>query len=115
VSRVGALFTARKITQQTAQDALVRLGIESAAIADIIADWAAIAAINVKTLSQGEIVDAFAYGVMDQAAAQQELVNIGYTEYDAWVLLSVKNESPLPGEPPPVVAEAAGPVTTGTT
>ena len=115
VSRVGALFTARKITQQTAQDALVRLGIESAAIADIIADWAAIAAINVKTLSQGEIVDAFAYGVMDQAAAQQELVNIGYTEYDAWVLLSVKNESPLPGETPPVVAEAAGPVTTGTT
>ena len=115
VTRVGALYTARKITQQTAQDALVRLGIESAAVADIIADWGAIAAINVKTLTQGEIVDAFKYGVLDQASAMQELVNVGYTEYDAWVLLSVKNEAPLPGEPPPVVAAGPGVVVTGTT
>ena len=115
VTRVGALFTARKITQQTAQDALTRLGIESAAIADIIADWAAIAAINVKTLTSGEVTDAFKYGVLDQDAAMQELVNIGYTAYDAWVLLSVKNEAPLPGEPPPVVAEALGQVTPGLT
>jgi len=31
------------------------------------------------------------------------------------VLLSVKNEAPLPGEPPPVVAEALGQVTPGLT
>jgi len=115
VSRVGALFTARKITAQTAQDALVRLGIESVAVADILADWEAIAAINVKVLSEGQIVDAFHYGVMTQATAQQELVNLGYTEYDAWVLLSVKHESPLPGEPAPDVAPGAGTVVTGTT
>lgn len=115
VSRVGALYTARKITQQTAQDGLTRLGIESAAVADIIADWGAIAAINVKTLTEGQVVDAFKYGVMDQAAATAELINIGYTAYDAWVLLSVKNEAPLPGEPPPVVAAGPGVVVTGTT
>jgi len=115
ISRVGALYTARKITQQTAQDALNRLGIEAAAVADIIADWGAIAAINVKTLTEGQVVDAFKYQVLDQAAATQELVNIGYTEYDAWVLLSVKNEAPLPGEPPPVVAAGPGVVVTGTT
>ena len=115
VSRVGALFTARKITAQTAQDALTRLGVASNAVADIIADWTAIAQINVKTLTSGEVTDAFKYGVLKQGAAIQELVNIGYTEYDAWVLLSVKNEGPLPGEPPPVVAEAEGQVVTGTT
>jgi len=115
VSRVGALFTSRKITAQTAQEALVRLGIESVAVADILADWEAIAAINVKVLSEGQIVDAFNYGVMTQATAQQELVNLGYTEYDAWVLLSVKHESPLPGEPAPDVAPGAGTVVTGTT
>jgi hypothetical protein len=115
VSRVGALFTARKITAQTAQDALVRLDIESAAVADIIADWSAIAAINVKTLTEGQIVDAFAYGVMNQASAMTELIAVGYSEYDAWVLLSVKNESPLPGEPASVVAAGPGEVVTGTT
>lgn len=115
VTRVGALFTARKITAQTAQDALVRLGIESAAISDIIADWSAIAAVNVKTLTEGQIADAFNYGIIDQGAAQQLLVNIGYTDYDAWVLLSVKNEAPLPGEPAPDVAAGPGEVETGTT
>jgi len=115
VTRVGALFTARKITAQTAQDALNRLGIAAVATADIIADWEAIAAINVKTLSEGQIVDAFNYGIMSQDTAMQELVNIGYTEYDAWVLLSVKHESPLPGEPPAVVAAGPGEVATGTT
>lgn len=115
VSRVGSLFTARKITAQTAQDALVRLGIESGAIADVIADWTAIAAINVKTLSESQVVDAFAEGIMDQGPATAELINIGYTAYDAWVLLSIKNKAPLPGQPPPVVAAGPGEVVTGTT
>jgi hypothetical protein len=115
VTRVGALYTARKITQTTAQDALTRLGIESKAIADIIADWSAVAAINVKTLTEGQVLDAWEYGIMDQAAAMTELVNIGYTEYDAWVLLSYKNKGPLPGEPPPVIAAGPGTVATGTT
>lgn len=115
ITRVGALFTARKITATTAQESLVRLGVQPVAVADIIQDWQTVAAINVKTLSESNIVDAFAYDVMDQATATQELINIGYSEYDAWVLLSVKNESPLPGEPSPVVAAGPGEVVTGTT
>lgn len=115
ITRVGALFTARKITAQTAQESLVRLGVQPIAVADIIQDWSTVAAINVKTLTVGEIVDAFDYDIMDQDTATQELVNIGYSSYDAWVLLSVKNESPLPGEPPPVVAAGPGEVVTGTT
>ena len=115
VSRVGALFTARKITAQTAQDGLTRLGVAPTAIADIIADWNTVAQINVKTLTEGQIVDAFDYQIMDQGTATQELVNIGYTEYDAWVLLSIKHESPLPGEPAAEVAAGLGPPVTGTT
>jgi hypothetical protein len=115
VTRVGALFTARKITQTTASDALVRLGIESKAIADIVADWSAVAAINVKTLTEAQVTDAFAAGIMDQGAAMAELVNIGYSAYDSWVLLSIKAKTALPGEPAPNVAAGPGEVVTGTT
>lgn len=115
VSRIGSQYTGRKIAAQDAQDALTRLGIAPTAISDIIADWNTVSQINVKTLSEGQIVDAFDYKVMDQGTAMQELQNIGYSAYDAWVLLSVKNEAPLPGEPPAQVAMPGSQVVIGTT
>lgn len=115
VSRVGALYQARKIVKSTAAEALTRLGVSAVAIPDIIADWDAVAAINVKTLTEAQVADAFAYNIMDEGEAVQELINIGYTPYDAWVILSVKLKTALPGKPAQGPGAALGAVTPGTT
>jgi hypothetical protein len=115
VSRVGNLYEARKIPASTATDALTRLGIPAAAIAGIIADWDAVASINVKTLTEAQIVDAWAAKVLTDGEAEQELNNIGYTPFDAWVLLSVKAKAPLPDRPAQGPGAPLGAVTPGTT
>jgi hypothetical protein len=45
----------------------------------------------------------------------QALEAIGYTPYDAWVVLSNKVKQPLPGKPPRDVAAPAGAVIPGVT
>lgn len=115
VSRVGTLYQTRKITQAAATDALTQLGVAAVAIPDIIADWNAVVNVNVATLTAAQIVDAWAESVMDQPTAMQELQNIGYTPYDAWVLLSVKNKAPLAGQPAQGPGAPLGAVTPGTT
>lgn len=115
ISRVGNLYQSRKITRDTATAALRQLKVDVTAIPDIVADWDAVASVNVRTLTEGQIVDAWAESVMDQAEAMTELVNIGYTPYDAWVLLSIKNKAPLPGRPAPGPAAPLGAVVPGTT
>ena len=99
ISRIGNLYQGRKIHADTARQALISLHLPAVSISTIIADWDAVASINVKTLTPTQIVDAWAAGIIDQAAAMTELGSIGYTPYDAWVLLSVKNKKPLPDKP----------------
>ena len=115
VTRVGSLYAARKITAQTAQQSLLSLQVPAAAVQDIISVWQLENSINVKLLTQAEIVDAWVYNIMSQDEAVTELTNIGYTPYDAWVLLSVKAKAPLPGQPEPGPAPPQGTVIPGTT
>lgn len=115
VSRVGNLYQSRKITAPAATQALTQLNVDPTAIPNIIADWDAVASINVRTLTEAQIVDAWSASIMDQATATQELANIGYTPYDAWVLLSIKNKAPLPDQPAQGPGAPLGAVTPGTT
>lgn len=115
VQRIATLFVGRKIGQATATDALTHLGISPAAVDQIIGDWELQAAANVRTLSESQIVDAFYYEVIDQAEAVNDLGAIGYTPYDAWVLLSNKVKGPLPGKPARIVAPPVGAVIPGVT
>lgn len=115
VQRIATLFTSRKITVDTARSALARLEIPVGTIDQIIQDWEIQAAANVKTLTAAEIVDAFYYGVIGPVEAIDLLGAIGYTAYDAWVLLSVKAKGPLPGKPPNTAAAPVGAVIPGTT
>lgn len=115
VTRVGSLYAARKITAQTAQQSLLSLQVPAAAVQEILTVWQLENSINVKLLTQAEIVDAVAYGIMDESTGLTELTNIGYTPYDAWVLLSVKAKAPLPGQPEPGPAPPQGTVIPGTT
>jgi hypothetical protein len=115
VDRIATLFTARKISVQTATATLSQLGITPAAVQDIIADLELSAAANVKTLTQAEITDAFYYNIMTQDDAMAELEALGYTPYDSWTLLSVKVKAPLPNPPPRIVAAPQGAVIPGVT
>ena len=115
VSRVGNLYQGRKITADAATTALTTLKVDPAAIPDIIADWDAVANVNVKLLTAAEIADAWEYEIMDIGTAMQELQNIGYTPYDSWVYLSIKNKAPLPDQPAQGPGAPLGAVVPGTT
>lgn len=99
ISRIGNLYQGRKIDEGTARQALLSLHLPADGVNDIIADWAAVANINVKTLTAAQIVDAWAYGIITQDEAMTELESIGYIPFDAWVLLSNKAKEKLPGKP----------------
>lgn len=115
VQRIATLFTSRKISVATARDALTRLGLSAVAVDQVIGDWEIQAAANVKILTETQIIDAWYYGIIDQAEAVNDLGAIGYTPYDAWVLLSNKAKGPLPGKPPRIAAPPVGAVIPGVT
>ena len=99
VTRVGTLYVAHKITRHAASESLAALGLAGPHADHMLELWDIEAAANVKALTQGEITAAFEYGNMTQDEATTELLHIGYTPFDAWVLLSNKNKGPLPGKP----------------
>ena len=115
VSRIQSLFTSRKIDTQTAQDALNKLNIPAATISDIITTWQVEASVNVKTLTESQIVAAVKHNVITVDEGMAELEAIGYTPYDAWILLSNSAGGPLPNKPPRQVAAPLGAVIPGVT
>jgi hypothetical protein len=115
VSRIQTLYTSRKITQQTARDALTRLQVPGEAIDGLITTWNVVASANVKTLTEAQIVDAWSEQVLTQDQAESELEALGYTPFDAWVLLSTKNKAPLPNQPAETIGAPLGAVIPGVT
>jgi hypothetical protein len=115
VARISSLLSARKISIATARRSLERLKIPNAAIDGLLQDMELTAGINVKILTEAQIVDAWQIKALTEAEAIHELQAIGYTSYDAWILLSIKAKTPLPNKPPRDVAPALGNVTPGVT
>lgn len=115
VQRIATLFVGRKISIQTAKDALAKLQLDATATEALIEDWELQAAANVKILSESQIVDAWYLTVLTQAEAINALGAIGYTEFDAWVLLSNKAKGPLPGKPKNTAAPPPNQVIPGVT
>lgn len=106
VTRVRALYTARKLQKTAAAKTLHDLGLSTAQADELLGVWDLELGATVRQLTEAQIVQAFGYGILDQAEAQAELEAIGYTPWDAWVLLSIKNKGAL-GNPP---ARGPGPV-----
>lgn len=107
ISRIGTLYVARKIDRQTATAALQELGVATAAVTYHLNLWSLEQANTTRLLSESQVADAFKYGVLDQQTAQDELVALGYTPYDAWTILSVTMHGPQPNPP------AKGPAPSG--
>lgn len=99
VSRIGTLYVAHKIDNPTAVAALQGLQIPAAQQSELIRIWNLEREATVRTLTPAEVVAAFHWKIFDQDTASQELVRLGYTEFDAWALLSIREHAPLPGQP----------------
>ena len=115
VSRIQTLFATRKIGTDTAKQALERLQVPGDAIDSIITTWEIEASVNVKTLTESQIAKAVKLGIMDPDTGISELTALGYTPYDAWVLLSNEEGHALPNPPPRIVAAPLGDVIPGVT
>lgn len=115
VQRIASLYTGRKIGAAAAKSALLALKIPVHTVDEVMVEWQAQAAVNVRTLTPAQIIDAWYYKSIDQGEATAELQALGYTPYDAWVLLSNKAKGPLPGKPPREVAPPPGAVVPGVT
>ena len=100
VTRIETYYLAHKIDRANALTMLAGLGLDAASAAARVDDWDILKQSNVKTLTVAQITSAWEYAVYTQEVAQEELERLGYTPYDAWTLLSIKNKGPLPNPPP---------------
>lgn len=115
ITRIRTLYAARKITLQTARDSLGQLGIDGTKIEGILAAWQIENSINVKVLTETQIADAFYLGFMTEDEALTELGNLGYSDFDAWILLSLKEKALIKGKPAQGPPPMQGQVIPGTT
>lgn len=100
VSRIGTYFIAHKLSANEAALALRRLDLTDAQVQGAIKDWTVARSSNVRLLTEAQIADAYEYQIMDQPTAMAELAALGYTPFDAWVILSVKLKAAQPTQPP---------------
>jgi hypothetical protein len=107
ISRVRTYYIARKIDDTQAITTLDSLEVPAGQRQELMAAWKVERGSNVKLLTESQIVDAVAYGIMDETTAFTQLEAIGYTPFDAWVILSIKNKGPIGPAP------AQGPGATG--
>jgi hypothetical protein len=99
VGKVHTLYVGHKITEQQALAALAQYGIDNAQAGELVALWGHERAANVRELTPAQVEAAFGYKIIDQATATSRLVDMGYTEHDAWIALSVHSKEALPDEP----------------
>lgn len=109
INKVHTLYVARKITRDAAAGALSDLGLPGQQASDLMTLWTLELGLNVKQLTESQIVAAWKKAVLTDDEATTELQNIGYTPFDAWVLLSTANGKPLPNRPPPGASPGVNP------
>lgn len=100
ITRVRSQYTGHKITRTVAQSALTDLGLDAAQSNELLATWDIESGIVIKELTPAQIGSALHLEIVTQDEAIAELTAIGYTPWDAWVLLSVHEKVKLPNEPP---------------
>lgn len=91
VNALRAAFMAHRIAKADAQTAMDSLGVPSAQRDQLVTDWEIERGAQVKELTVAEIASAVYYEVVPFADAQAKLVEMGYANNDAKVLLSAAN------------------------
>jgi hypothetical protein len=109
VNHIGSYYRGYKINPTETGDALKALGVPAPQITELLAIWSVdrIEPIRLPTVSQ--IAKAVKYATLSPAEAIAKMQLLGYTAYDASIVLSAEGEfaiaelPPQTGNPPPVV------------
>ena len=101
IAKIGSLYQAWKIDRNAASAALATLEVGSAQVEQTIKIWDLERSSNVKVLTAAEITDAWFYQLITPQQAQAMLEQRGYSPYDAWLLLNIKNKGEIADFPPP--------------
>lgn len=99
ITKIKGLYVGRRIDGPGARKALQDLGVAAAQADSLMEVWDVEASANVARLTEAQVVSAWEYGILTVDEALAELHILGYTPWDAWVVLSVKNKGPLPNPP----------------
>lgn len=101
ISKVYSLYISWKIGKTTASAALSDLEVPATQAAQLTTLWDLERAANIKVLTASEITDAWYYTLISPQEAQTLLEQLGYTAYDAWLLINIKNKGPIQNFPAP--------------
>ena len=101
VRRISTLYIQHKVSPTETADAFAALGVPAAQITGLLEKLTAErdAAAAVPTPSQ--VATALYYKIIDQQTATQMLERLGYSAWDAWLVLSVRLHGSLPDMPEP--------------
>jgi hypothetical protein len=100
ISKIGNYYIAHKIESTTASAQLAALGVPADHIQELLTGWGIDRTADVKILTPAQIATAVDYAVITEDEGLAELERLGYTPYDAWILLSNRAKGPLPNKPP---------------
>lgn len=110
VNRIGGYYMHHKITETEAQSSLETLGVPTDQVAGLLSIWSVERVVPVRIPTTGQISKAVQYGTLSTGEALAKLELLGYTAYDAAIVLSAESEQqikPLPAQtttpPVPVV------------
>lgn len=96
VARVHTLYVGHKINRDAALSVLTALKVPGDQVKEIVTTWDLEESVNVRQLTEAQIVAAWDKGVISTTEAVSELTTIGYTARDATILLAVKNTDKAP-------------------
>lgn len=99
VNRIENQYMSHKVDEPAVSEALATLGIEPAMATNLLAKMTLARQSIVLTLTPSQWADLVFYQIVQQSDATSALVALGYTEWEAWAILSARNHAPLPNEP----------------
>lgn len=101
INKIYSLYIGWKIDKTAATKALADLEVPATQAAQLTTLWDLERAANLKVLTPSEITDAWYYNLIGPDEAVTLLERDGYTAYDAWLLLNIKNKGPIKDFPKP--------------
>jgi hypothetical protein len=101
VTRVHSQYTAHKISKTQAMHALDQLSLPHAQRDQLLLTWDLERGLYVHTLTPTQVASAMTQSILTEGEAMEELTSMGYSAFDAWVLLATHNKGPLAIPRPP--------------
>jgi hypothetical protein len=101
VNLIRGKYVARKITKSTTTDALSKLGVSTAGVSQYLAVWDVERQQTVLRLSAAQWAKAVKQGWIKADQGLSQLQGMGYTPFEAWVLLAdALNDNTFAPQPP---------------